>query len=236
MQSNVAELPLSHKIWAWFETNKKQTLYGTVALIAVGLIVWFVIWQHDEKQIAAGDALSNVTAGQFDGAIQRSGVADAYLKVAAQYPNSQAGARALLMAASSLFIESKYPEAQAQFERFTHEYPGSPFMGEALLGVASCLSAQGKTDQAVAAYKDLITRHPLETVIPEAKFALAGLYDAQNKPEQARDLYEEVERAAPYTSFGNESGLRVQELEARFPNLAPATSALTNAPVRMDKK
>jgi len=236
MQSNVAELPLSHKVWGWFETNKKQAIYGAVAVIIVGLIVWFVLWQRDEKQIAAGDALSNVAAGQFDGAIPRSGAADAYLKVAAQYPNSQAGARALLMAAGNFFVDAKYSEAQAQFERFTREYPGSPLMGQALLGVASCLEAEGKTDQAITAYKELITRHPTETIIPQAKFALARLYEVQNKPEQARNLYEEVERAASFTSFGNEAGIRVEELDTKFPNLVPQTSAPTNAPIRLENK
>jgi tetratricopeptide (TPR) repeat protein len=238
MQSNVAELPISHKVWAWFESNRKPAIYGVVFLAAVGLIISFVVWHKDQKQLDAGEAFSNVAAGQFDGAIPMSGAVDAYLKVASQYPDSMAGARALLMAAASLFTEMKYPEAQAQFERFAREYPGSPFMGEALLGVGSCLEAQGKTDQAIAAYKDLITRHPSETVIPQAKFALAGLYEAQNKPEQARDLYEEVERAAAYTSFGNEAGIRVEELNAKHPSLAPTvTPILTNAPpVATDKK
>ena len=242
MQSNVAELPLSDKAWAWFESNKKQAIYGAVLLAAVGLIVWFILWQRDEKQIAAGDALSNVAAGQFDGALARSGTAEAYLKVAGQYPNSQAGARALLMAAGSFFTEAKYAEAQAQFERFTREYPSSPLMGAALLGIASCLEAEAKTDQAVTAYKELITRHPTATVIPQAKFALAALYEAQNKPEQAHELYEEVARAAPFASFGNEAGLRVEELEAKYPNLVAPTALPTPftptnaAPVRLDKK
>ena len=243
MQSNVAELPLSHKAWAWFESNKKQAIYGAVLLAAVGLIVWFALWQRDEKQIAAGDALSDVAAGQFDSTVARSGAAEAYLKVAGQYPNSQAGARALLMAAASFFTDGKYTEAQAQFERFTREYPGSPLMGEALLGVASCLEAEGKTDQAVTAYKELITRHPSETVIPQAKFALASLYETQSKPEQARELYEEVARAAPFASFGNEAGLRVEELEVKYPNLtapvAPPTNVATptnTAPIRLEKK
>jgi len=233
MQSNVAQLPLHDKFWAWFEGNKKQAVYGTAAVVVVGLIVWFVVWQRSESQIAAGDALSNVTASQMDPTSSRSGSADAYLKIATEYPKSSAGARAILLAAGSFFTDGKYSEAQAQFERFLREYPASPFTGEALLGVASCLDAQGKVDQAIAAYKDLTTRHPNEAVVPQAKFALASLYESQNKPELARNLYEEVEHAAPLTSFGNEAGVRMEELLAKFPNLAPAS---TNAPMRSDMK
>jgi hypothetical protein len=93
----------------------------------------------------------------------------------------------------------------------------------------------------VAAYKDLIARHPNEIVIPQAKFNLASLYEAQNKPEMARELYEQVERGAPFTSFGNEAGVRMEELIAKHPNLAPPPPAPiavapTNAPVILPKK
>src|SRR5712691_7906315 len=132
MQSNVAEMPLHDKIFAWFEANKKQALYATVGIVIVGLVIWFIVWQRDEKRIAAGEALSNVSAGQIDGLASHSAAAQAYLKVASDYAGSTAGARALLMAAASYFTEGNYTEAQTQFERFMREYPGSPFRGEAL--------------------------------------------------------------------------------------------------------
>jgi tetratricopeptide (TPR) repeat protein len=241
MQSNVAELPLHDKIWTWFESNKKQAFYGAVGIVALGLIIWFMVWQKSEKQVAAGEALSNVAAGQIEGLPSHSGVVQAYLKVAADYPGSSAGARALLMAGGTFFTEGNYSEAQTQFERFMREYPGSPLRSDALLGIASCLDVQGKTDQAVNAYKDLIARHPNDVVVPQAKFNLAMVYEAQNKPELARDLYEQVERAAPFTSFGNEAGMRLEELIAKNPSLAPPPPApislpLTNAPVPLPKK
>jgi len=225
MQSNVAELPLHDKILAWFETNKRPALYGAAAIAVIGLVIWFILWQQDEKRVAAGETLSNVAARQIEGLAPRAEAAQLYLKVAADYPGSNAGARALLFAAASLFTEEKYSEAQAQFQRFMREYPGSPFRGDALLGIASCLDVQGKTDEAVNAYKDLIARHPNEAVIPQAKFNLATIYEAQNKPELARDLYEQVERAAPFTSFGNEAGFRMEELISKHPNLAPPPPA-----------
>jgi tetratricopeptide (TPR) repeat protein len=242
MQSNVAELPLHDKIWTWFESNKKPAFYGAVGLAAAGLVIWFLVWQKGEKQVAAGEALSNVAAGQIEGITSRSGLAQAYLKVAADFPETSAGARALLMAGGTFFTEGNYSEAQTQFERFMREYPGTPpLRSDALLGIASSLDVQGKTDQAVNAYKDLIARHPNDVVIPQAKFNLAMIYEAQNKPELARDLYEQVERAAPFTSFGNEAGMRLEELITKHPSLAPPPPApislpLTNAPVGIPKK
>jgi tetratricopeptide (TPR) repeat protein len=237
MESEAAQIPLWQQAWAWFETNKKPALWGAGAVVVIGLIVAFVLYRSNEADIAASEALSNVTLPGAAGA-SRGDTVNAFLKVAATYPNSRAGARALLLAAANLFADGKYPEAKAQFERFTREYASSPFRGEALLGIASCLNAQGITAEAVTAYKDLIDRRLSEYVLPQARFALACCYEAQNKPELARNLFEEVERNNPSSSLGSEAGMRIEELKLKYPNLAiPAAPPMTNAvPLQPQKR
>jgi predicted negative regulator of RcsB-dependent stress response len=235
MQSDVAQLPLADRLWAWFETNKKPTLWGTAVVVAVGLLAWFLIWQHDEKEATAGDALSNIAASQFIWG-PRPDLAGAYQHIATTYAGSSASVRASLMAAGALFTEGKYTEAQAQFEKFTREHHDSPLVGQAMLGIATCLDAQGKTAEAAAAYKDLIDRHPNETFIPQAKFALGLLYEKQGKPDQARTLYEDVERTAPYGYLGTEAGMRIEELNAKNPTLAKTPSAPPAPQFKFEKK
>ncbi len=197
-------------------------------LALAGLVAWFFVWRHGEKEAAAGEALSSVEAAQVS--VGPNASVERLLKVTAQYPRAKAGRQALLMAAGTLFAEGKYQEAQAQFDRFVRQYHDSPFMPQALLGIATCLEAAGKTDQAVTSYKDLIARHPSETFIPQAKFALARLYALQNKPELAKDLFEEVERSGdPF--FAPEAGMRVEELIAKYPKLAPPPPAAAAMPV-----
>jgi TolA-binding protein len=229
MESEVTHLPLWQQAWAWLEANKKQTLWGTGGLVLVGFIVALVLYRQDEADIAASEALSNVALPQMTGA-SRGDSPDAYLKVAAAYSGSRAGARALLLAAGGLFMEGKYDEARNQFERFNREYSDSSFKGEALLGIAACLDAQSKTNEAVTAYKNLIDRRPADYVLPQARFALARLYAAQDKPELARTLFEEVERNNPYSSLGSEAGIRLEDLKVKYPNLAtPVVPMPTNA-------
>lgn len=224
MESNVAQLPLSDRLWDWFETYKQQIGLVAGILVLAGIIIWFIVWHRQTRQFDAGAALSQVSATELRGGSTHADP-EAYLKVARDFPNSMAGARALLQAAGTLFDQDKYSEAQAQFDRFVREYQGNPLMGEALFGIASCLDAQGKTDQAATAYKELITRHPSESFVPQAKFALARIYELQNKAEQARDYYQDVERAIPFTSLGNEAGVRMEELIAKNPQLRPAPPA-----------
>ena len=49
MQSNVAELPLTHKLWAWFETNRKPVLVGIGVVAVVALVIWVIVYQQQEK-------------------------------------------------------------------------------------------------------------------------------------------------------------------------------------------
>ena len=228
MESEAAQLPLWQQAWAWFEANKKQALLGAGALVLVGVIVAFYLYRRNEADIVASEALSNVALAPMTGA-SRGAMADAYLKVAATYPDSRAGARALLLAAGTLFVEGKYPEAKTQFDRFTRDYSTSPFLGEALLGIAACLDADGKSRDAMAAYKDIIDHHAGDNVVPQARFALGRLYEAQNEPEQARNMFEEVERTNPYGSLGSEAGMRLEELKAKYPNLFAPKTPMTNS-------
>jgi TolA-binding protein len=238
MESDTGQLPLSHKAWAWFEANKKQVLWGAGGVLVLGVIVAFYLYRQNEADVAASEALSNVSVPQMTGAGSRGDIAEEYLKVAATHPKSRAGARALLLAAGGLFVDGKYDEARTQFERFRREYSDSLFMGEALLGIAACLDAQGKTRDAMAAYKDLIDHRPGDSNVPQAKFALARLHQAQNEPEQARNLFEDVERSQPYGSLGDEARMQLEELKTKFPKLlAPVTPMPTNAaPLKVEKR
>ena len=230
MQSEVAQLPLSHKLLAWFETNKKQVLWGAGIIAGLIVIVSFFNWNKTQRELKASEALSDASTAQLSSPGAKP-EADAFLKVAANYPKSIAGTRALLLAAGTLFVEGKFPEARIQFERFSREHHDSPFMGQALLGIGASWDAQGKTNEAVAAYKNLVDRHPGESVIPQAKFALARLYEAQGKLEQARIYYEELNRGDQYGSLGSEAGMRLEEMMAKNPSLAakPVTTTPTNA-------
>src|SRR5213082_385110 len=99
MQTEAVDLPVSHKLWTWFETNKKQAGWAALAIIVVSCIAAYVVYQRDQQQVDAGEALSSVTIPQVTGLRQQADVAPAYLKVASEYPKSAAGLQALLLAA-----------------------------------------------------------------------------------------------------------------------------------------
>ncbi len=218
-----------HRLWAWFETNKKQAGIAVAIVAAAGLVMWFVSWRRDQRDINAGEAVSAVSLAQTVQGGVRPDAAEAYLRVASDYANTSSGARALLLAAGTFFSESKYDQALKSFQRFTREHRDSPWMGEALLGTASCQEVLGKTNEAAVVYQDIKDHHSGDVVAAQAKFSLARIYEAQNKPELARPLYEDLARNGQYSSIGSEAGIRLEELMAR--SAAPVVETQAPAPV-----
>jgi len=232
MASDVIESEALIKVWAWFETHRKQVAWGAAIVVVAAFIGWFIVYHQDQKQIASGEALSNIVIPQVSNPNARP-APDAYLRVARDYPDTSAGERALLLAAASMFDEGKYTDARAQFDRFRREHHDSTLLGEALLGMAACLDAEGKSSEALTAYRDLVDHHPNDLVIlPQAKFALGRLYEAAGQPSLARDFFEQVLRTDPYgsTSLGSEAGIRLEELKLKYPSLTPSTPMPTNGP------
>jgi tetratricopeptide (TPR) repeat protein len=227
MESNVAQLAIHEQLWTWFESHKKQVLWTAVVVVAAAVGTGYFIWHQNAREVEASETLSKIGAG----AVDRPGMADEILKVAADYPNTDAGARALLLGGGMLFSQGKYAEARVQFEKYLRTFRETPLASQALLGVATCLDMQGNTNEAIAAYRDVIEHHPGDNIVPLAKFSLAQLYEGQNKLEQARDLYMTLARPGPFDTVATESNLRLKDLIQTHPELTPPRPAFpTNMP------
>ena len=190
-------------------------IYGAVIIVATGILIAFYFWQQNQKEIAAGQALTElVTSTPPDSDANR--LADAYLKIAANFPGTRAGGRAAMQGAAALFEAGKYTEAQAQFKKYLETHPGDVFCAQAALGVAASLDAQGKIDLAASAYQRVISGFPDPNAVNVAKFALAQIDERQGKLADAENLYEDVARNNPNGSSGSEAALRAMELKTKL--------------------
>lgn len=230
MEQNIAESNLLLEAWVWFEKNRKPVIIGVVAVAAAGLVAGTMAWSKKEKQVAAGEALSQALLAQMlpGGS---AGAADRLLKVAGSHSGTPGGAQALLLGAGALFADDKYAEAQVQFEKFNREYVGHNLTPQAKLGLAASLAAQGKTDDAAKAYKDLAERYPTANTASQARFELAGIYASQGKQEDALVLYEQVAQSEANGYLGSESGVRAEEIRRKLP---PVQVPATMPPVATD--
>ena len=224
------------KVWPWIETNRNRLIGGAAVLVVAAFVVWFFIWEGQQKEIEAGQALTQVVVTPGGPA------AAAYLKVASQYPNTSAGRRAQLDGATALFTAGQYSDAETQYRKFLEDHPDSEFSGEAALGIAVSLEAQNKPDLAASAYQRVLqgTSDPMS--VSMAKFGLAGIDAAQGHLNEALMYYEDVAHGNSGTSIGAEAGLRSLEVRKLMPApsspAAPAAMppASTGIPLKLSNK
>jgi TolA-binding protein len=205
------------KLWPWFEANSKRLAYGAALVIIAVFVFSFYSYRQNQNEIAAGQALTQASLSNSSGEL-----ADACLKVAADYSGTPAGQRALLQGAAALFVSGKYADAQPQFQKFLDTYPDNSLAPQAMLGVAASLDAQGKTDPAIGAYQRAISQSSDGSVVAAAKFALARIAETRSKFADAEQLYIEVARTFPNSSVGSEAGRRAMELKMKSPTAVPA--------------
>ncbi len=212
MQSQDAQSILFLKIWPWLEANLKRIVIATGIFVVVIFVFSFFSYQRQQNEITAGQALTQAIMNP-----NGSQAADAVLNVANQYPNTIAGQRAALQSAALLFTAGKYPDAQAQFQKYLDAHPDSSFTATAMLGVAASLDAQGKADLAATAYQKVVSSSGAGSEISSAKFALGRINEAQGKFPEALRYYEDVARSNPNSSIGSEAGFRAMELKSKLP-------------------
>lgn len=220
---------------AWFETHKHQLVYIGAAAIAV----WFAAYTY--KHVRQGkEAEANAALAALSRPVDKSGkavqpLAADYLKVADQHAGTPAAERALLFAADRLFVEAKYAEAKARFEKYLSSNAAGPGAVTALMGVAACQEAAGELDKAVISYEQLISQHSSAPEAHQAKLALGLLHEQKNRNDQALRLYDEVLRAKPVTVWRMEAEMRRDQLLRKDPKLASggasAATTLVTPPV-----
>jgi predicted negative regulator of RcsB-dependent stress response len=217
------------ELWPWVETNRKRIGIGIGITAAVAFLLSFYFWRQDQKEIVAGRALTQLIVSIAPD-INASQLADSYLQIANEHPDTRAAQRAWLQSATVLFAAGRYADAQTQFGQFLDAHPDSQFSSQATLGVAASLEGQGKTDLAVGAYQKVINGFDDPIAANSAKFALAQIYESQGKESDALNFYADVAGANPNNSLGSEAeaSLRAMELKAK-PLPASSATALSNS-------
>lgn len=222
--------------WFYDSKNRKKATYIALAVFAAGAIAAIVIWKNNKTEEDANAALMALPSTFGTGAGYAHPTAGALEQISKEYPNTSAGEQAEILAASVLFTDGKYSEAEQAFKKFLSDHANSPLAAQAYLGVAASLEAAGKTPEATTKYQEIIAKFPNDAYITSpAKLTLARLYEEQNKPDQAMRYYDELARIPdPRDPWAGEAKDRREALLAKHPELRPtppaATPSATSAP------
>ena len=222
MQSQDAPTAFLFKMWPWLEANKIRVIVGAAILLVAVFLYSFVSWRGEQKEIDAGRTVTGLALTMPPNA-SPSQWADAYLKIAHQYPDTRAGRRAWLQAGAALFNAGRFPDAQTQFQKFLEAHPDGDLSASAALGVAASLEALGKLDSAASAYQRVLSGFSSDLVaVNAAKFALARIDGRLGKITDALNFYESIARNSPGGPLAQEAAVRAMELRTK---LTPATAA-----------
>lgn len=231
MNPEPSESTWFYEALAWLELNRKQVIAGALLVLAIIVAGYIYDWHRKTTQREAERALFALKDRPGTEDSTRGPAASDLLKVAESHPGTSAAQRALLLAASDLFDEQKYPEAQAKFEQFIANYSNSPLAPIAALGIASCLDAQDKIEEAMSAYQRVINQFPAEPAAARARLHLAIIHEQKNQPDQALRLYDELNKPNVFGSVAAEAANRRERLLRKHPELvATAQPAAAQSP------
>jgi len=216
MQAQDTATAYFFKLWAWVEANVRTVVIGAGVGAIIAVLISYYFWRQNETEAAAGVALTQLIVSTPPNS-DAGRLADAYLKIATDYPGTQAGGRALTLGAATLFASGKYTEAQAQFQKYLDTYTGNAVSASAALGVAASLDAQGKTDPAASAYQRVINSYSDPNAVDAAKFALAKIDEQRGKLTEAQSLYRDVARDNPNSFLGSEAAFQAMQLRTQLP-------------------
>jgi len=221
MPAQDAPTAVLFKLWPWVEANKNRVIAGAGIIIVAIFLFSFFSWQREQKEIVAGRALTQLTLSN-PANMSAGQLADAYLKIASEYPGTLAGRRAWLQGAAALFAAGKFADAQAQFQKFLDAHPDGDFSASAALGVAASLDALGRLDLAIGAYQRVVNGFSDVVAATTAKFALARIDEQQGKFTDALNVYESIARSSPGSPSASEAGMRAVELRTKVASATPA--------------
>lgn len=229
MNPEPSESTWFYEALAWLELNRKQVIAGGLLVLAIIVAGYVYDWHRKTTQREAERALFALKDRPGTEDSTRGPAANDLLKVVESHPGTSAAQRALLLAASDLFDEQKYPEAQAKFEKFIANYSNSPLAPIAALGIASCLDAQDKVEEAMSAYQRVINQYPTEPAAARARLHLAIIHEQKNQPQQALRLYDELNKPNVFGSVAAEAANRRERLLRKHPELVAATQSAASS-------
>ncbi|MGZ8940343.1 MAG: tetratricopeptide repeat protein [Limisphaerales bacterium] len=180
-----------YDLLAWLEANRMKVLAAFIVLTLIGFAIATMRHMREQKELQASGQLLALRATLTANTNIPPVAATAFAKVAQDFSGTAAAERARILAASTLFTEGKYAEAETAFKAFQNDFANSQWRSIAAYGVATAQEAQNKPE-AVAAYQNVATSFSKSAVADDAKLALARIHEQKNEPAEALRIYNEI--------------------------------------------
>ncbi len=189
----------------FWEQHSRQVLGGLLAVIAIGLVIFY--WQrHTTRQ--AEEAAQRLATAHDAGTLQA---------IIHDYPGKEAATQAELRLADLQFRQGQYVEAGKQYQAFLDQFPQNSLAPSAQLGLAAIQEAQGNFQKARQQYERLAAVSADNYTALLAKQGAARCAEAMGQLKEARQMYEELMAQAQGTPLQGEAYLRAAIIDRELP-------------------
>ncbi len=194
----------------FWEHHGKKIITAGVAVLAVGIAVFYWQRQASEREQRAATSLAEATNVK---SLER---------VVEDYPKSEVAAQALLRLANLHFQAGQYSEAGAAYQRFVNDYSSHPLIQSALLGMAAAQEALGNLQEARDQYTRIVASYPRGYAVWSARMGAARCSEGLGQIKEAQQAYEEILSAGRGSPWQSEAYLRWVVLGRDHKNDLPA--------------
>jgi predicted negative regulator of RcsB-dependent stress response len=217
-----------YDLLAWVEANKMKVLAGAVVLTLIGFAIATMRYMREQKELRASSELLALRPTLIPNTNVPPVEASALAKLAQEFSGTAAAERARLLAASTLFTDGKYAEAEAAFKAFQNDFPNSDWRPTAAYGIATAQEAQNKPE-AVSAYQSVAATYAKSAVADDAKLALARIHEQKNEPAEALRIYNELLTPRAGAQPGEAPNRTASERKEALLRAHPDLNVITNA-------
>ena len=242
------------RLGSGLEGKGRTILYGLVAVIALGLLLWFWSWRSDRKRQEADHALGRAieiatapvtpspspgsTVLSFTNEKERAQRAiDEFQKVAAKYGDPYRENARYFIATNLLTVD--HNRGISELDALTKS-SDAKISALAKFALAQARESDGEYDAAAAIYNDLARQNNPFVPAETANLRLAGVYEKQGKKKEAADILfslveasrqakDEEGKPQPQTAAAREAAQKLERLDPqRFSQLPPEPPPATD--------
>jgi predicted negative regulator of RcsB-dependent stress response len=165
------------KLWPWVETNKNRLIGGGVIALVAVFIIWFVACQRESKEIAAGQALTQVALSASNPSAEAyfSDAQTQFQKFLDGHSDSEFSGQAALGVAACLDAQGKTDLAVSAYQRVVNGFSDASAASAAKFGLARIDESQGKLNDALVFYQDVARDNSNGSLGSEAEMHLIEL-------------------------------------------------------------
>lgn len=185
-----------------------------VAIIVIGSFSYKSCVNKSNQEAATKLAKGQdyFTKGMFDQALNGDNTGyPGFVKIAAQYSNTETGNLANLYAGLTYYYKGNYDSAIKYLEDFDAQ-DDELISNNGIAALGNCYAKKGNLDKAIELLKKAAKRASNPIISPSCLIQAGELLEKQNKKEEALELYKEVKNNYPESAEAQSIDKYIQKI------------------------